>query len=108
MLALGLLALAGCGDEEPASRTAAPTSSPEAAELSCGNPTEVDLEFFAGSGDPVVATRALLEDELRPHDTVEKLSGRTTRVVRGGRVVAVVRFTGDGIEGVSACPTIAG
>lgn len=106
-LAFGLLVLAGCG-EKAASRTAAPASSPDAAALSCADPTEVDLELFAATGDPVSDTRTLLEDELRPYDTVEKLGGRTARVVRGGRVVAVVRFTPEGIQSVSACPAIAG
>jgi len=107
-LLLGVLALAGCGDDEPGTRSASPASAPDAADLACDDPTDVDLGFFAASGDVVADTKTLLEDELRPFDTVEKLGSRSVRVVRGGRVVAVVRFTADGIDGVSACPAIAG
>jgi hypothetical protein len=102
------IALAGCGGDEAMPRAAAPASSPDAAELACADPTVVDLDFFAASGDPVADTRTLFEDELQQFDLVEKLGTRSARVVRGGRVVAVVRFTGDGVDSVSACPAIAG
>ena len=102
------LALAGCAGGDAPPRAAAPASAADAAELACADPTEADLDFFAATGDPVADTRSLFEDELRQFDVVEKLGTRSARVVRGGRVVAVVRFTADGIDSVSACPAIAG
>ena len=110
-LALALtatIALAGCGGDDRPPSAAAPASAANAADLACADPTEVDLDFFAATGDPVADTRSLFEDELRQFDLVEKLGSRSARVVRGGRVVAVVRFTADGVDSVSACPAIAG